>query len=95
MSTALVSVKITPTMMAAAFWGMNSDEQTEFFDELAQFIQQDKTPGASTYGMGELQWHYLASAMQGKKYDQPRAMLMSMAAPLYLHTLTATERAAS
>ena len=90
MSAALVSVTITPAMMAAAFWGMGSDEQAEFFDELAQFIQQDKTPGASTYGLGELQWHFLASTMQGKKYDQPRAMLMSMAAPLYLHTLMAT-----
>ena len=89
MISALVSVKITPAMMAAAFWDMNSDKQTEFFDELAQIIQQDKTPGASTYGMGELQWHYLASAMQGKKYDQPRAMLMAMAAPLYLHALRA------
>ena len=95
MSAAHVSVTITPAMMAAAFWGMGSDEQAEFFDELAQFIQQDKTPGASTYGMGELQWHFLASTMQGKKYDQPRAMLMSMAAPLYLHTLMATERGAT
>ena len=95
MSTALVSVKITPKMMADAFWGMGSDEQTEFFDELAQFIQQDKTPGASTYGMGELQWHFLASTLHSKKNNQPREMLMSMAAPLYLHTLMATERTTS
>jgi len=95
MSTATVNVTITPAMMAAAFWSMGSDEQSEFFDELAQVIKQDKTPGASTYGMGELQWHYLASGMQGKKYDQPRAMLMAMAAPLYLHTLRVAEGGAS
>jgi hypothetical protein len=91
MSPALVSVTITPTMMAEAFWGMGSGQQSEFFDELARVIQQDKTPGASTYGLGELQWHYLAHGMQGDNYKQPRAMLMSMAAPLYLHTLRVAE----
>ena len=91
MSNVTASITITPAMMASAFWGMGSDEQSEFFDELAQIIKQDKTPGSSTYGMGELQWHYLARGMQGEKYNQPRAMLMAMAAPLYLNTLRVSE----
>ena len=78
-------------MMAEAFWSMDCSEQAEFFDELAQFINQDKTPGASTYGLGELQWFHLAYHLQSKKYKQPREMLMSIAAPLYLNTLRVAE----
>ena len=92
MTTAIANITITPAMMAEAFWGMECSEQAEFFDELAQFINQDKTPGASTYGLGELQWFHLADHLQGEKYKQPRDMLMSMAAPHYLHTLLASER---
>ena len=93
MSTANVEVKITPAMMAEAFWDMDDCQQAEFFDELARVIKQDKRPGVVTYSHGELQWFHLADTMKDDKHREPRAMLMAMAAPLYLNTLRFAEGA--
>ena len=44
MSKATASITLTPAMMASAFWDMGSDEQSEFFDELAQIIKNANNP---------------------------------------------------
>ena len=93
MSTAVVQVNITPAMMAEAFWAMESSQQVVFFDELARVIREDHKTNSSAYSLGELQWFYMAGDMEGDKYREPRAVLMSMAAPLYLNTLRAAEGA--
>lgn len=86
MTTATAEITITPAMMAKAFWAMNSTEQVEFFRELASVIQADYDQGNRTaYSLGELQWFYLGDDMHKSK--PARDMLMTMAAPLYLHTL--------
>lgn len=86
MTTATAEITITPAMMAKAFWGMSSTDQVEFFRELATVIKVDHEQGnSSAYSLGELQWFYLGDDMHKSK--QARDMLMTMAAPLYLHTL--------
>lgn len=88
-------VTLTPAMMAEAFWDMGSDDQSEFFDELARVIREDGKTNKSAYSMGELQWHYLAERMHGATQGTPRAMLMAIAAPLYLHVLRVAEGGAA
>jgi hypothetical protein len=87
------AVQITPAMMAEAFWQMGSDQQVEFFDELARVIQDDHKTRASAYGMGELQWFFVGDELQNPKNKNARSMLMAMAAPLYLNILRFTEGA--
>lgn len=84
---ATAQVQLTPAMMAEAFWSMEDSQQAEFFDELARVIKEDHKTNSSAYALGELQWFYLADRMSGDKFKEPRAMLMAMAAPLYLNTL--------
>jgi hypothetical protein len=90
---ATASVQLTPAMMAEAFWSMGSFEQAEFFDELARVIREDHKTNASAYSLGELQWFFVGDELLQKKNDQARAMLMTMAAPLYLNTLRVAEGA--
>ena len=85
-------VDLTPEMMAQAFWDMGSDLQIAFFDELAAIIQRDHRDGnSSAYSLGELQWFFVGDDLLKPENKQARDMLMTMAAPLYLHTLRAVE----
>ena len=81
------TIKATPSIMASAFWAMSSIEQAEFFNELALIIQNDNKTNANAYSLGELQWHYVGDELDKPKNKLAREMLMTMAAPLYLHTL--------
>ena len=74
-------------MMAKAFWSMGSEDQAEFFDQLARVIREDHKTNSSAYSLGELQWFYVGARMRGDKFKDARDMLMTMAAPLYWHTL--------
>lgn len=87
MTEALVKVTITPALMAEAFWGMESIQQIDFFNELAKVVKEDFLSNPSAYSLGELQWFYMESDMRGVA----REMLMAMAAPLYLNTLRFSE----
>jgi len=87
MSTATAKVEITPAMMAEAFWSMGSHDQAEFFDELARVIREDHKTNSSAYHYGELQWFFLGDDLKQAKNAHAREMLMTMAAPLYWHTL--------
>lgn len=87
MSTVTAEVQITPAMMAAAFWGMDSVKQAEFFTELNRIITEDyqTDPKSCAWSLGEMQWLYLGDEMEKNK--AARDMLMSIAAPLYLNVL--------
>ena len=85
--TTEIEIKLTPSMMAKAFWNLGSVEQAEFFSELSRVIREDYTVNNSAYGNGELQWHFTCDEMQSKSMKDAKDTLMSMAAPLYLHTL--------
>lgn len=88
MTTATTQITITPEMLAQAFWSMESSLQVAFFDELAAIIKKDHRDGnTSAYSLGELQWFYVGNELLQAKNKQARAMLMTMAAPLYLNTL--------
>ena len=89
------SVELTPAMMAEAFWTMGSHEQAEFFDELARVIQEDHKTNTSAYSLGELQWFFVGDELRKDQNKQARDMLMTMAAPLYLHTLAYVEGGAA
>jgi len=81
----VVDVEITPEMMAQAFWDMDTIKQAEFFDSLAKVVAKDSGSSSS------IQWYYLGRhLLENGNQASAREMLMSMAAPLYLHTLTAT-----
>lgn len=84
---ATATISITPLMLAQAFWSMGSDEQVEFFRELSAVIAEDHKTNSSAYGQGELQWHYTGHELLKDEHKTARGMLMTMAAPLYLHTL--------
>ena len=88
MIQATAQLELTPAMLAEAFWAMPSTLQVAFFDELAAIIKRDHQDGnTSAYSLGELQWHFVGEELQETKNAQARAMLMTMAAPVYMHTL--------
>ncbi len=91
MTTATANITLTPSMLAEAFWGMESSQQVEFFAELARVIRANHEAGNRyAYSLGELQWFYTGSQLLEEKNREARDMLMTIAAPLYLHTLRAT-----
>ena len=103
---ATATVTLTPAMMAEAFWRMSDYQQAEFFAELGRVIKADHQGGnRNAYSLGELQWHFMGRLLQGHteyntwhrtpgELSLAREVLMSMAAPLYLHTLRECDRRA-
>ena len=91
MTEAIAKIQITPSMMAQAFWAMESTEQIKFFHELAQVIKEDHKTNSSAYNLGELQWCYMADDLYKKENDEARHMLMTMASFLYLNVLRAVQ----
>lgn len=73
-------VELTPAVLAAAFWGMDSTQQAQVFAELHKL--------GDTFSR-ECQWHYLGKDLEKPGMDDARGELMSLAAPLYWHTLRA------
>lgn len=91
-----VEMQMTPHLLAQAFWSMDSTKQAEFFAAVAVEVRrtyeenQAKPRHLQSWGVyadGEGQWWHLCNDL--KANDAARSMLMSMAAPLYLHTLRA------
>lgn len=93
MATVHASVKLTPAMMAEAFWELGSVEQAEFFSKLAKVIMDDHEGGnTSAYALGELQWFHLGEELDKPENKDGRSLLMSIAAPHYMYTLMACEK---
>lgn len=84
------TVALTPAMLAEAFWGFDSIDQAKFFAHLAEVVKADHAGGnSSAYSLGELQWLYVGEELLKPEQKKARDMLMTMAAPLFLHTLRA------
>ena len=71
-------VELTPMLLARAFWAMDTTEQTEFFEKLADVITEE-TPTA--YGYGEMQWCYLKDEIR----KNPKAADMHRALSLFAY----------
>ena len=85
--TETVEIQLSPKVMAESFWNMNSEQQTEFFAELAKVIKEDGKTNSTAYSLGELQWFHLSNDLEG----DAKNVLMSMASPLYLNVLRFSE----
>ena len=57
-------VKLTPEIIAKAFWAMDSEGQADFFEALADQIGHPISHMNSAYNLGEMQWCYLHSELQ-------------------------------
>jgi hypothetical protein len=88
--TASNELGISPETMGRLFWEMGSTQQVRFFEALADAIAAEQSkPRHNTWSNGEMQWVYLAEDLQ--RNEKARDMLMSMAAPLFLHTIRSME----
>ena len=92
MTNATANIKVTPEIMAQAFWAMESTEQIKFFSELVKVIKEDHKTNPYAYNLGELQWCYMAEDMKKKENQEAKYMLMTMASFLYWHTLNYMEK---
>ncbi|WP_122593217.1 hypothetical protein [Pseudomonas viridiflava] len=73
-------LRITPEVLAAAFWGMDCVQQADFFQVLAKRIEQD-SPEA--YGFGELQWCGLKQELRQPGRELANQMHMALSAFSY------------
>ena len=78
-------------MLAEALWAMDSPTQVEFLKELALVVAEDNKTNKHAYSLGELQWFYVGAELELPGNELAKAMLMTMASPLYLHTLQFVE----
>lgn len=60
---------LTPQILAEAFWGMGSDEQAEFFHELARVVKEDNKSNPHSYSLGEMQWLYMMEDIKKRSKD--------------------------
>ncbi|MEE4652798.1 hypothetical protein V2L06_20445 [Pseudomonas alliivorans] len=70
-------VKITPDLLAKAFWGMDTQQQADFFESLAAHIQKE-SPHA--YGFGEMQWCWLQDELRQPGREEANQMHMALSA---------------
>lgn len=93
MTTTTIETTLTAEQLAEAFAELSSDEQAKFF----AYVQRACVKRGY---WAEQQWHYMCGHIDGEEWltnvgadirKDARDSLMSMAAPLYLHTLRAIE----
>lgn len=87
-------VELTPQLLAAAFWRLDDTQQAAFFVALVAEIDKTRADPATRWpGLlgeyGEGQWYGLEKRLAEPQHKEARAMLMALAAPLFLHTLRA------
>lgn len=78
-----VEIEITPLMLAKAFWGLSSEDQAKFYEELGKEIDGD------TYH-AQVQWFYLEEEL--RKSQLAKDTFMDMAAPMFWQTLKYMEK---
>ncbi len=59
--TCETEVKVTPKILATAFWNMCSIDQANFFHELALIVLEAAKNNPGLYSYGEMQWCYMAN----------------------------------
>lgn len=72
-----IAVKITAETLAKAFWGMDTEQQADFFEALANRIQ---TEAPHAYGFGEMQWCYLQDELRRPGRELANQMHMALSA---------------
>lgn len=80
---ATAEVKITPEMMAQAFWSLGSDGQAAFFNALHDVITEDNKTNPSAYSLGEMQWCALRSELDKPGNNRGKKMHMALSAFAY------------
>jgi hypothetical protein len=70
--------KITPEILANAFWNLSASQQAEFFEHL-----HDVTVLDGAYGNGELQWCYMGQEIN--KSTKAKEQACSMLAWVFNH----------
>lgn len=73
-------VQITPKLLAKAFWAMDTEQQADFLESLANHIQE-KSPHA--YGFGEMQWCLLQDELRKPGREQANMMHLALSAFAY------------
>lgn len=77
---ATAEVKITPEMMAQAFWSLGSDGQAAFFNALHDVIEEDHKANPSAYSLGEAQWCWLRNDLDRPENRRGKLMHMALSA---------------
>ena len=85
------TVEVSPRLLAECFWSMSDKEQAEFFHELANVVTEDaEATGRSHYGLGEMQWCYMADAIK-KRSPEAREMYLALSGFAYNYWPQKTE----
>lgn len=71
------AVQITPEILAKAFWGMDTQQQADFLESLANHIE---TSSPHAYGFGEMQWCFLQDELRRPGREQANKMHMALSA---------------
>lgn len=74
------AVQITPDVLAKAFWGMDTQQQGDFFESLASHIES-ASPHA--YGFGEMQWCHLQDELRKPGRELANKMHLALSAFAY------------
>ena len=75
------TAEVTPDVLAKAFWEMDSKEQAAFFRALKKEVEGKR------YEF-ETQSHYMCKGL----CEEGRDALMTLSAPLFMHTLMACDK---
>lgn len=70
-------VQITPEVLAKAFWAMDTTQQADFFQSLAEHIE---TVSPHAYGFGEMQWCFLQDELRRPGRETANKMHMALSA---------------
>lgn len=73
-------VRLTPEIVAKAFWAMASDQQADFFDFLGEVIEEDHKSNNFSYQYGELQWCALKGELKKPGRERANNVHMSLSA---------------
>jgi hypothetical protein len=76
-------VKITPDVMARAFWALGSEGQADFLDALGAVIEEDYKTNNFAYQYGELQWCHLKDELRKPGRERANNVHMSLSAFAY------------
>lgn len=72
-----LAIQITPEVLANAFWNMDTTQQADFFEALANRIE---VASPHAYGFGEMQWCYLQDELRRPGREQANKMHMALSA---------------
>jgi len=77
----IAETKLTPKLLADAFWDLDSVEQAQFFAELYELVADKPYPAHS---LGEMQW--ISMSYELEKNPKAKQMACALAANIYVRT---------